>query len=89
MPRYDPEPTNLEQESIIVRIYAGQHGPVAMLHRAGPVAEGAEYLFVPEGAFPVPAQLAVAEKLAQRSGRPIFVRLEGVDWDEQWGELSV
>jgi hypothetical protein len=88
MSRYVVEPSELTQEAIRVRIYPGQLGPVAMLHRAGPATEGAEYLFVSEGAFPVPAQLAVAEKIAQRSGCEVFIRLEGVEWDADWGELT-
>lgn len=88
MSRYLLEPEELTNEAVCVRIYQGQQGPVAMLHRVGAVAEGADPLFVPEGSFPVPAQLAVADKIAERSGCPIFIRLDDVEWDEKWGELS-
>ena len=85
---YYIEPTQLTEEAVGVHIYEGQQGPVAMLHRVGPVTEGAEFLYVPAGAFPVPAQLAVAGRIAERTGCPIFIRLDGVQWDKQWGNLS-
>lgn len=89
MAKFMLKPDRLTQEAVIVRIYKGVQGPVAMLHREGPVREGAEFLFVPEGAEPVPAQLAIAEKLHDRSGCPIYVQIDDVDWDPSWGELSI
>jgi hypothetical protein len=84
---YRIEKGDEDTEFVRVRIFEGHEGPVAMLHRAGPIAEGAAYLFVPEGVFTVPAQLAVADKIAEREGKEVRILLQEVAWDDAWGSL--
>ncbi|CAH2399595.1 hypothetical protein [Mesorhizobium escarrei] len=86
--RYKLWQSNSSEQAIRVTFYLDDDdGEVtAMVERTGPVREGEDYSWYP---FGEPTRmLDEASSIATKMGLDVvYIKLEGVDWNPEWGPL--
>lgn len=79
-------PGAVPTEYVLATISLMDDLPSATLTTGGPVAEGADYIFVPIEPMPVLRALQLGAATAEQARKPFFIRLEdGAEWNEDWG----